>query len=143
LTWSFGWTIRSPISAPAISAARLAITSLAFMFEEVPEPVWNTSTGNWSSWSPAITSSAAATMTSAVSSSTSPRSRFACAAAFFTTPSARTNRRLIPIPEIGKFSTARWVCAPQYASAGTCTSPRLSASVRNSSLMRDGFPETG
>ena len=43
LTWSLGW---------ASSPARLAITSLAFMFEEVPEPVWKTSTGNWSSCSP-------------------------------------------------------------------------------------------
>ena len=37
LTWSLGW---------APSPARLAITSFAFMFEEVPEPVWKTSTGN-------------------------------------------------------------------------------------------------
>ena len=29
------------------------MTSLAFMLVEVPDPVWNTSTGNWSSWSPA------------------------------------------------------------------------------------------
>ncbi len=36
----------------APSPARLAITSLAFMFDEVPEPVWKTSTGNWSSCSP-------------------------------------------------------------------------------------------
>ena len=39
-TWSFWWTP---------SPARLAMTSFAFMFEEVPEPVWKTSTGNWSS----------------------------------------------------------------------------------------------
>ncbi len=37
LTSSFAWT-----SSPA----SVAITSLAFMFEEVPEPVWNTSIGN-------------------------------------------------------------------------------------------------
>ena len=43
LTWSFGWA-----SSPASSA----ITSFAFMFEEVPEPVWKTSIGNWSSCSP-------------------------------------------------------------------------------------------
>ena len=43
LTWSFGCTPPS---------ARLAITSFAFMFEEVPEPVWKTSIGNWSSCSP-------------------------------------------------------------------------------------------
>ena len=33
-------------------------------------------------------------------------------------------------PEIGKFSTARWVCAPQCASAGTRTSPIESCSTR-------------
>ena len=32
--------------------ARLAITSLAFMFVEVPEPVWKMSTTNWSSQLP-------------------------------------------------------------------------------------------
>ena len=42
-TWSLAW---------APSPARLAITSLAFMFDEVPEPVWKTSIGNWSSCSP-------------------------------------------------------------------------------------------
>ena len=39
--------------ARAARVARRAMTSLAFMFELVPEPVWNTSIGNWSSWSPA------------------------------------------------------------------------------------------
>ncbi len=38
LTWSLGCT-PSPASAP--------MTSLAFMFVEVPEPVWKTSIGNW------------------------------------------------------------------------------------------------
>jgi hypothetical protein len=33
-------------------------------------------------------------------------------------------------PETGKFSTARCVCAPQSASAGTCSSPMLSCSMR-------------
>ena len=56
-TWSFGWT-----SSPA----RFAITSLAFMFEEVPEPVWKTSIGNWSSCSPAATASPAAAIRSAI-----------------------------------------------------------------------------
>ena len=31
------------------------MTSLAFMFDEVPEPVWKTSIGNWSSSSPSAT----------------------------------------------------------------------------------------
>ena len=45
LTWSLGCT-----STPA-RAASDAITSLAFMLELVPEPVWKTSMGNASSWS--------------------------------------------------------------------------------------------
>ena len=60
LTWSLGW---------APSPARLASTSLAFMFEEVPEPVWKTSIGNWSSCSPAATASPAAAIRSARSES--------------------------------------------------------------------------
>ena len=55
-TWSLGW---------APSPARLAMTSLAFMFVEVPEPVWKTSIGNWSSCLPAAMSSAAAPIRSA------------------------------------------------------------------------------
>ena len=43
LTWSLGCTTR-----PWWRAARCAITSLRFMFELVPEPVWNTSTGKCS-----------------------------------------------------------------------------------------------
>src|SRR4029078_1398245 len=50
LTPSFAWT-----SSPATAA----ITSFAFMFDEVPEPVWKTSIGNWSSRSPSATRSAA------------------------------------------------------------------------------------
>ncbi len=46
LTWSLGCT-----STPA-RVASVAITSLAFMLELVPEPVWKTSIGNASSWSP-------------------------------------------------------------------------------------------
>ena len=41
LTWSFGWT-----GSPSSRLAREAITSLAFMLLDVPEPVWNTSIGN-------------------------------------------------------------------------------------------------
>ena len=52
-TWSLGW---------APSPARLPMTSLAFMFDEVPEPVWKTSIGNWSSCAPSAISSPAAAM---------------------------------------------------------------------------------
>ena len=48
-TSSFGCTSFEPSSPPRISEARLARTSLAFMFVEVPDPVWKTSTTNWSS----------------------------------------------------------------------------------------------
>ena len=40
LTWSLGWIIRLPRVPPNNSTARLAMTSLAFMFVDVPEPVW-------------------------------------------------------------------------------------------------------
>ncbi len=42
-TWSLG-------CAP--SPASVAMTSLAFMFDDVPEPVWKTSIGNWASCLP-------------------------------------------------------------------------------------------
>ena len=44
-TSSLGWIRRDPNS----SEARPAMTSLALVLVEVPEPVWNTSSGNWSS----------------------------------------------------------------------------------------------
>ena len=50
-------------------------------------------------------------------------SRFAPAAAHFTSPSARMNPRGMVSPLIGKFCTARCVCAPQRASAGTRARP--------------------
>ena len=62
LTWSFGCT-----SVPSARVASVASTSLAFMLVDVPEPVWKTSIGNSASNSPAATSSAAATIASAVS----------------------------------------------------------------------------
>ncbi len=45
------------------------MTSLAFMFDEVPEPVWKTSIGNWTSCSPAATASAAFAILAATSGS--------------------------------------------------------------------------
>ena len=50
LTSSFGWIgFFEPTTPPASWIARLAITSLAFMLVCVPEPVWNTTSGNSSS----------------------------------------------------------------------------------------------
>jgi hypothetical protein len=70
--------------------ARLAMTSLAFMFDWVPDPVCHTKSGKWSSRRPSMTSSAAATITSAFSLGSAPSSRFTSAQAFFSMPNART-----------------------------------------------------
>ena len=92
--------------------ARFEITSLAFMLVDVPEPVWKTSTTNWSFSLPSATSCAARTIASATSGSSSPRSRLASAAASLIWPRARMkdggNRRSL----IGKLSTALIVWAP-------------------------------
>src|ERR671910_538419 len=127
LTSSLGWTFR-----PSRSDASVATTSLAFMFELVPEPVWNTSSGNWSSQRPSTTSCAAAAMASATSASMTPRSALARAAAPLMRASAATSERSRTTPETGKFSIARWVWAAHLAAAGTRTSPIVSCSMRNS-----------
>ena len=89
LTWSLGWTgAFEPISPPASSTARLEMTSLAFMFDCVPDPVWKTTSGNSASSRPEMTSSPAAAMRSAISAGSSPSSAFARAADFLRTPRA-------------------------------------------------------
>src|SRR4051794_14641436 len=125
LTWSFGCT-RSPRAADASAAT----TSLTFMFVDVPDPVWNTSMGKCSSCSPAATSSAACATAAARSPSSTPSRALTRAADALIRARAWTTSGSIPSPEIGKFSTARWVCAPQSALAGTRTSPMVSCSTR-------------
>ena len=95
------------------SPASAAITSFAFMFELVPEPVWKTSIGNWSSNSPAAMRSPAAAMRSALSRSSSSRSAFALAAAALMRPSQCATATGIGSPETGKLATALEVSAPQ------------------------------
>src|SRR5665648_861021 len=68
-TWSLGCTSR-----PRRRVARVAITSFAFMFDDVPDPVWYTSTGKCASCIPVATSSAAATIACAMSSGSTPSS---------------------------------------------------------------------
>ena len=65
----------------ARAAASVASTSLTFMFDDVPEPVWNTSIGNWSSCSPRATSAAAASIAAATSVGITPSSALTAAAA--------------------------------------------------------------
>jgi hypothetical protein len=102
------------------------------MFDDVPEPVWKTSIGNWSSYRPSATSAAAAMIASATSRPITPRSALVAAAAALIWASAWMWVRSRWAPEIGKFSTARWVWARHSASAGTRTSPIVSRSTRYS-----------
>src|SRR6266700_242940 len=83
------------------------------MFDDVPEPVWKTSIGNWSSSSPLATRSAAAAIRCAASSSSRPSSPLTRAAAALIRPSQRATDTGIGSPETGKFSTAFRVSAPQ------------------------------
>ena len=112
--------------------ARLEITSFAFMLLWVPEPVWKTTRGKWSSSLPAITSSAACTIRSATSCGNSPSSALACAAPFFRMPSARMTG--LPHTKVsrpmGKLWMERSVWAPQYRLASTSSVPIVSDSVR-------------
>lgn len=126
MTWSFGCTARL-----SRSPASVAITSFAFMLDEVPDPVWKTSTGNCSSQRPSATSPAAAAIASPSSASSTPSRTLTRAAACLTNPSALMCAAESGTPEIGKFSTARCVCACHLACTGTRTSPIESCSIRS------------
>ncbi len=104
LTWSLGWTGR-----PSRSSASVATTSLTFMLEEVPEPVWKTSTGNSPSHSFSAMSVAASAIAWASSLSSTPSSALTSAATALIRPRAAMWGLSRPRPETGKFSIARWV----------------------------------
>ena len=88
-TWSFGWMrARCPRASPRSSRARLAITSLAFMLVEVPDPVWKTSSTNSRSSRPSATSVAARMITSASRAPRRPSSAFTRAQAALIVPRA-------------------------------------------------------
>ena len=89
------------------------MTSLAFMFDWVPEPVCQTTSGNSSSYLPCTTSAAAAAIASAIRGSSSPRSLLTSAAACLTSPSARISGAGMRSPPMRKFCSERWVWAPQ------------------------------
>src|SRR4051794_21117307 len=92
------------------------------MLEEVPEPVWKTSIGNWSSCSPAATESPAVAIRSASAESSSPSSPLTSAAAALSRPSQRTTGTGTRSPETGKLSTALVVSPPQSCSVKVCAS---------------------
>ena len=102
-----------PSVPPRISIARLAITSLTFMLVWVPLPVCHGTRGKWPSSLPSMTSVAACMIAVARSSSSLPRLRLTRAAAFLITAMARTTSMGMRSVPIGKFSSERWVCAPQ------------------------------
>ncbi len=88
------------------------MTSLAFMFVEVPEPVWKTSIGNWRSCLPAAISAAAFSMRDALRLESSPSSPLTAAAAPLMRASQWITETGTVSPEIGKFSTALAVSPP-------------------------------
>jgi hypothetical protein len=105
----------------------VASTSFAFMFELVPEPVWKTSIGNWSSSSPDAMRSAAPAIRSALSASSSPSSAFTRAAAPLMRPSQRATWTGIGSPETGKFATA-FVVSPPQSSLGSVVATEIESS---------------
>ena len=106
LTWSLACTP---------SPARRAMTSLAFVFVEVPEPVWKTSIGNCSSCSPAAISAAAFSMRAALRLDSRPSSPLTAAAAPLMRASQWITGTGTVSPEMGKFSTALVVSPPHSA----------------------------
>ena len=69
-------------------------------------------------------------MASATFRSTVLSRAFSSAAAPLMAASAEIRDRSTVVPEIGKFSTARWVWACHLAASGTRTSPMESCSMR-------------
>ena len=82
------------------------------MFEEVPEPVWKTSIGNWSSCLPAAISAPALAIRRATPTFSSPSSLLTVAAAPLMRPSQWITSTGTGSPEIGKFSIALRVSPP-------------------------------
>ena len=91
------------------------MTSFMFMLVDVPEPVWNTSIGKWSSHWPRATSAAESWIARATSSGSTPSSWLTTLDAPLIDASAPISARSIRSPDTGKFSTARCVWAPHRA----------------------------
>ena len=113
LTWSLGCTGR-----PSLRVASVAMTSLAFMFVDVPEPVWNTSSGKCSKWppspiSPTAISPAASWIAAAISASMTPSSALTAAAADLIRASAMITSRGILLAGYGVDPGPLGLRAPQ------------------------------
>src|SRR4051794_36430512 len=68
-----------------------------------------------------------------------PSDRLTSAAARFTRPSARMSGSGMRSSPMRKFCNERWVCAPQYFSAGTSIGPNVSVSVRVFAMISPSF----
>ena len=112
------------------------MTSLAFMFDDVPEPVWKTSIGNCASCLPSAISSPAVAIFSATSASSRPSSAFTRAAVPLMRPSQRTTGSGTRSPETGKFATAFVVSPPHSSVEVSCTLMGSSASSSGSHPLR-------
>ena len=126
---SFGCT-----GAPSRALARPAMTSFAFMFDDVPEPVWNTSIGNCVVRAPPTTSSAAAAMRRRPSvdlrTSVEPRSTCAASRLDQRQRADRGARSIGPPGDREVLDRPLGLRAPQGVAAGTRTSPIESCSTR-------------
>src|SRR6516165_8296527 len=103
LTSSLGW-VPSP--------ARFAMTSLALVLVEVPEPVWNTSIGNCRSCLPAAISAAAFSIRPARRLGSKPSSALTADDAPLIRASHCTTAGGTRSPEMGKFTIAFAVSPP-------------------------------
>ena len=110
------------------------MTSLVFMLVEVPEPVWKTSIGNCVVPAPRGDLGGRVLDRLGDVRVEHARARALTLAAARLDPGQRLDLGALRArcPEIGKFSTARCVCARHLASAGTRTSPIESCSMRYS-----------
>ena len=112
-TWSFGWTgVLLPNSPPASSIALLAMTSFAFIFVWVPDPVCQILSGKCPSRLPEITSSHDEEIREAMLPSSWPSWELVSAAAFFRIPKALITALGIMSSPISKFSRDLAVWAP-------------------------------
>src|SRR5690554_5787308 len=137
LTSSLALINNSPSIFPnLLNWALLAITSLTFILDWVPELVCQITKGNSSSNFPSEISSQTVAIASRFSTGSVPNSQLVYAAAFFKTAKALIISLGIEAgAPILKFSKERSVCAPQNRSAGTFTSPIVSFSILYSILI--------
>ena len=131
LTWSLGWTGSLPPRLPvSCSLARPAITSLAFMFDWVPDPVCQMTSGNWPSRSPRATSPAACWIASAIwGRAPEPRVHPRRGLLHIAQRMDDLGRHLLALAEREIADRPLGLRAP-IAVAGTSIGPKLSVSVR-------------